>query len=224
MFKSFWTFAKWKQEVEEHVGFFSVMGKSLILVLWSPVLVLCISSYHPLYSLSLLPPHHLSRSICGWLVESDGSKRRTRGPLCIFICPSVPSIHRSARCSLSLLSVHFLRVLSVCQHSSSSPPNTSTIHPLLSLSVPYCTASPPAPPLHPRWTEWTLCSKINFEMNEAMAVCACSLIFCQKIAVKVMSWSIYCQDTPLLWLAASRFMLWCLKRNNSPLCRKEISI
>lgn len=106
---------------------------------------------------------------------------RTHGPLCIFICPSVLSIHRTTRCSpfLSLLSVHFLSIHCVCQQSS-SPLNTFTIHPLLYLSVPYCTIPPSAPPLHPRWTECTLCSKINFEINEGMAVCACSVIFCQK--------------------------------------------
>lgn len=144
-------------------------------------LILC-SSFLPftyfLPLLSSLP----SSSVCGWLVESDGSKMRTRGPFCIFICPSVP-LHSSgpiAAVTFSLRSPsRFLSILSVCQQPSSAL-NTSTIYPLLSLSVPCCTVSPSAPPLHPWWTKWTPCSKINFEMNEATVFCTCRMIFCQK--------------------------------------------
>lgn len=83
-----------------------------------------------------------SRSICGWLVESDGSKMRTRGLLCIFICPSVPSFTGAARCgpSLSLLSVRFfLSILSLCQQSSSTPKHLHHLSSLsLSLPLPLC--------------------------------------------------------------------------------------
>lgn len=158
-------------------------------------------------------PHLLMISRLRWKQEED-----TR-PLCIFICPSVPWY--SPICSL--LSVRSLCIPSACQHSS-SPPNTSTIHPLLSLSVPYCTASPPAPPPHPRWTEWTLCSKINFEMNEAMAVCARSMILCQK-----MLWRL-CLDlftAKILHFCDLQLLNLCSsvsKKNNSSQCQKEISI
>lgn len=73
----------------------------------------------------------------------------------------------------------FLCVLSVCQRSS-SPPRTPPQFILPSPALSPTVLQPP-PPFHPRWTEWTLCSKINFEMNDAMAVCACSMIFCQKM-------------------------------------------
>lgn len=101
-------------------------------------------------------------------------EEETHGSLCIFICPYVPSVHQFTRCSSFFPpSPPFF----VCQQSSFPPTPPQFI---LSLSVPYCTLSLPAPPAHLRWIEWTLCSKINFEMNEAIAVCVCSLILCQK--------------------------------------------
>lgn len=143
-------------------------------------------------------------------------EEETHGSLCIFICPYVPSVHQFTRCSSSFSpSPPFF----VCQQSSFPPTPPQFI---LSLSVPYCTLSLPAPPAHLRWIEWTLCSKINFEMNEAIAVCACSLILCQK-----MEWRL-CLDLftakALHFLELPRLMLWYLETSDSPQCQKYISL
>lgn len=69
---------------------------------------------------------------------------------------------------------------SLCASAHPLPPETPPQFILPSPALSPTVLQPP-PPLHPRWTEWTLCSKINFEMNDAMAVCACSMIFCQKM-------------------------------------------
>lgn len=145
--------------------------------------------------------------------------KRTHNPLCIFICPYVPSIHQLTHCSPFLPLPHSLPHSFVCQQTSSPPTPPQFILSSPFLPPPHCTASLHAPPLHLRWIEWTLCSKINFEMNEAIAVCACSLILCQKNGVKVMSWAIYYQDTPL-----PHVMLRYPKTNDSHRCQKDISL
>lgn len=147
----------------------------------SSVSILFLFPYCHLLSVSPVLPPPLSQHL--WMISRVGWKQEEDTGPALHIHPSFCSFY-SAICSLqslSLLSVRFPCVLSVCQHSSSPLRwKHTTIYSVLSLSVPYCTASPPAPPLHPIWSKWTLCSKINFEINEAMAVCACSMIFCQK--------------------------------------------
>lgn len=86
---------------------------------------------------------------------------------------SLQSLSLYALCPLSL---HPLCVPAVI-HSPQTPLQFILSSAFLSPTVLYPLS---APPLHPRWTECPLCSKINFEMNEGMAVCASSMIFCQK--------------------------------------------
>lgn len=180
-----------------------------------PLLLLCFSVVPlPVPSLPLPSSLPLSHGICGWLVESDGSQKRTHGPLCLFICPPVPrSFHRSAP-SIPLLSCP-ISLLPLRASTHHPPPDTPTLYPPPLLSVPllYCAlAVLCSSPLRPRWTVLTLCSKINFETNKAAAVFACSVIFCQKCSEGYVL--ICCQGAPPPWLAA--FSIYALVSKKRP--------
>lgn len=167
----------------------------------------------PVPSLPLPSSLLLSHSICGWLVESDGSQKRTHGPLCLFICPPVLfpplcPLHPSAL-------VSDLSASSQCQHPSLPSRHSYALprSPLLSVPLLYCAlAVLCSSPLRPRWTELTLCSKINFETNKAAAVFACSVIFCQKCSEGYVL--ICCQGAPPPWLAA--FSIYTLVSKKRP--------
>lgn len=114
------------------ITFISVI---FLIIILEALLLLCFSVVPlPVPSLPLPSSLPLSHSICGWLVESDGSQKRTHGPLCLFICPPVPRSFHCTAPSIPLLSCP-ISLLPLRASTRHPPPDTPTLYPL---SSPFC--------------------------------------------------------------------------------------
>lgn len=141
---------------------------------------ICLSSPLCFHIVPLLPCHLLSVSAVLsppllhhlWMISRVRWKQVEDTQPALHIHLSFCSLHSPGL--LCLLSLHPFYVPAVILYPKH-------LHDLSSVfSVPCCSVSLSSTPLHPRWTKWTLCSKINFEKNEAMVSWTCSMIFCQK--------------------------------------------